>query len=277
MTNKDKGKGKRHKGQEKLPRDEWIYGHATKEVSSLTFQMDPITGQLNILEIDPSTIRRQITHKREGKDDKVLYSAPANDFSLLAGDFQDLQTRFDYLMAVDTNTLKDIHGGYRVSACSIYVVKENLRSIRSDLPFAHHASFLILNTDHEAKSEPIGWHLAITQSLVPQFLASNRIGMIVDSELGKHLDINAGKEPYYGAYLLPPLLKFLYASSDKSANFANEMIRYCDNAATQILSKFREVGITGVSRPGALQLGTASCFQVVTRDLRNPQTTPKNS
>jgi hypothetical protein len=269
MTKKDKKK--RKKGQEMLPRDKWIYGHATKEVSTLTMQMDPVTGELNILEIDPSTIRRQVTHKREGKDDKVLYSAPANDFSLSLTDFSELKKRVHYLMAADTNTLNDIHQGYRVSACCIYVVKQPLQSLSSDIPYEHHASYLILNTDHQAKSEPIGWHLAITRSIDFQFLKSNRIGMIVDSELGKHLDINAGKEPYYETNYLPPTLQFIYASSDKSATFANDMIRSCDSGATILLNEFKKVGIAELLRFEPIRVGTALCFSVKTLDLRSPE------
>jgi hypothetical protein len=266
MTMKDKKK--RKKGQEMLPRDKWIYGHATKEVSLLTMQMDPVTGELNILEIDPSTIRRQITHKREGKDDKVLYSAPANDFSLSLSDFSELKKRFHYLMATDTNTLNDIHQGYRVSACCIYVVKQPLQSLSSDIPYEHHASYLILNTDHQAKSEPIGWHLAITRSVPIEFLQRNRIGMIVDSELGKHLDINARKEPYYQTTYLPLTMQLIYASSDKSATLANDMIRSCDTGAKILLNEFEKIGIAELLKHDPMRIGTAFCFPVKTLDLR---------
>lgn len=266
MEKKDKKKHK--KGQKTVPRDEWIYGHTTKEISSLTMRMDPVTGQLNVLEIDPTTIRRQITHKREGKDDKVLYSAPAKDFSLSLSDFSELKKSFHYLMAADTNTLNDIYQGYRVSACCIYVVKQPLQSLSSDISYEHHASYLILNTEHQAKSEPIGWHLAITRSIVPQFLQTNRIGMIVDSELGKHLEINAGKEPYYDTNYLPPTMQFIYASSDKSATLANDMIRSCDTGAKMLLNEFKKVGIAQVLRHEPIRVGTALCFSVRTLDLR---------
>ena len=261
MAKKDGKKSKQ--GQQKIPRDHYVYGQVIENVSSLTLEYDPKTQQLNIPEIDPSSIRRQITHKREGKDDKVLYSAPANDFSMSLSDFAELETRFDYLMAVDTNTLVEIHQGYRVSVCSIYVVKEHLRSLGSDIHYDHHASYIILNTDHEAKNEPVGWHLAITRSLDPLFVESWKIGMIVDSELGKHVDINSGKEPYYGEFYLPPCLKFLYASSDKSATYANSMIRLSDTAATMVLEEFKRIGIADVLKHRPIEIGTALCFPVI--------------
>ncbi|MEN5218696.1 hypothetical protein ABE484_22805 [Pseudomonas pudica] len=262
MEKKD-GKGRRQKhGEVTIPREEWVYGHATEKVSSLTLQKDSVTGKINIFEIDPSTIRRQITHKREAKDDKVLYSAPADDFSLSLTNFEEMRQRFDYLMAVDTNTLDMVYKGYKVSACCIYVVKDHLESIVTDLPFQHHATFLILNPNHEEKNEPIGWHLAISQSIAPWFLQSCRIGMIVDSELGKHIDINAGVEPYYGSYHLPQKLRFIYAS-DRSATYANSMIKQCHSSAKMVLEHFEGVGIDSVLQRNPLKLGDALCYKIV--------------
>lgn len=264
MKGKDKKKHK--KGQVPLPVETYVYGNTKESVSSLTVHMDPLTGELHIDEIDPSTIRRQITHKREGKDDKVRYSAPANNFSLGRSDFGELKSRFDYLMAADTNTLKEVYQGYRVSACSIYVVKQPLQSVGTEILYEHHATFLILNTDHEAKSEPIGWHLAITQTLVPEFLSTSKIAMVVDSELGKHVDINAGREPYYGSHCLPPSLKFLYASSDLSATYANDIIGLCDKAAGMVLDEFKRMGIEQVLKHTPIKLGTASCYRVLSKE-----------
>lgn len=258
---KDKKKPK--KGQVPRPVETYVYGHTSEVVSSLTLDMDPVTGELHIREIDPASIRRQVTHKREGKDDKVRYSAPATDFSLSLSDFGELKSRFDYLMAVDTNTLNEIYSGYRVSACCIYVVKEPLKSLGDEIRYEHHSTYLILNTDHQAKSEPIGWHLAITKSLVPEFVEKCKIAMVVDSELGKHVDFNSGKEPYYESHCLPPSLKFLYASSDLSATYANDVIRLCDKAAGMVLDEFKKVGVEEVLKFDSIKLGTATCYQVV--------------
>lgn len=267
MTKDDKKN--RRKGQVTIPRDHYVYGHAPGKVESLTVEMDPVTHQLSIREVDPSTIRRQITYVRQKKDDKVLYSAPADDFSMSLDHVAELKARFDYLMAVDTNTLDEVHQGYRVSACSIYVVQDHLGSLNADSRYNHHATFLILNTDHQAKSEPIGWHLAITRTIHP-LLQHSRIGMIVDSELGKHIDINAGREPYYATSLLPPNLKFLYASSDSPATFANAMIRSCDTGAKAVLSEFKRRGISEILRHEPIEVGTALCFQVLLKQPKNP-------
>lgn len=263
----------RKKGQATIPRDHYVYGHTLDKVSSLTVEVDPVTQKISIREFDPSSIRRQVTYARQGKDDKVLYSAPADDFSMSLDLVSELKARFDYLMAVDTNTLNDIHQGYRVSACSIYAVKDHLSSLSDESHYGHHATFLILNTDHQAKSEPIGWHLAITRSLNP-LVQRQRIGVIVDSELGKHIDINAGREPYYATSNLPPNLKFLYASSDGSATFANAMIRSCDATAKAVLNEFKRRGVADVLNHKPIEVGTALCFQML---LSHPDGNPSET
>lgn len=268
MTENDKKK--RRKGQVTIPRDHYVYGHTHGKVESLTVEMDSVTQQLSVREVDPSSIRYQITYVREKKDDKILYSAPTDDFSMSLDHYEELKARFDYLMAVDTNTLNEIHQGYRVSACCIYVVQDHLSSLNAESRYVHHATFLILNTDHHAKSEPIGWHLAITRSIHP-LMQHSRIGMIVDSELGQHIDINAGREPYYATSHLPPNLKFLYASSDGSATSANEMIQSCDTGAKAVLNEFKKRGIADVLRHKPIEVGTALCVRVVSsRQDRKP-------
>lgn len=250
------------KGQVSIPRDVYVYGCTDGKVESLTLEMDPVSRQLNILEIDPGSIRRQVTYVRQNKDDKVLYSAPADDFSMSLDLTAELKSRFDYLMAVDTNTLVEIHQGYRVSACCIYVVKDHLSSLSADTQYGHHATFLILNEDLKAKSEPIGWFLAITQS-IPLQIRGERVGVIVDSELGRHLDINSGKEPYYDTNYLPSNMKLLYASSDASATFANDMIRLCDLGAKAVLNEFKKKGVSDLLTHETLKVGTALCYRVV--------------
>ncbi|MFH7376262.1 hypothetical protein RA263_30095, partial [Pseudomonas syringae pv. tagetis] len=62
-----------------------------------------MTKQLSVSEVDPSSIRYKITYVREKKDDKVLYSATADDFSMSLDHYEELNPRYYYLMAVYTN------------------------------------------------------------------------------------------------------------------------------------------------------------------------------
>jgi hypothetical protein len=59
----------------------------------------------------------------------------------------------------------------------------------------------------------------------------SRVGLVVDSELGKIEKINNGILPYIGSFLLPSHIKLLYASDAASDTLQNQMIKYCHRAA----------------------------------------------
>ncbi|MDD0974659.1 hypothetical protein [Pseudomonas fontis] len=257
---------KKHKGAPEIPRDDYVYGHASKKTSQLTITVDP-SGRIFIPELDPSSIRRQITHARKNKDDKVLYSAPADDFGVSLNPIEHLKTKFDFMLAVDTNTIRDANGpvrfnGYTASACTVVVISEPLQEWGTEIQIKPLASYLILDSGDDIKTEPLGWHLALTRHTDTPFLQSKRVGMVVDSELGKHIDINARRLPYYADHLLPNNTALVYASSDKAEMFANKMLKYCDNLAGQLLERFEKIGIGAALKASTFQLGSARCFAI---------------
>lgn len=160
MSNK-KRKGRGKQSTPKIPREEYVYGTTADVVSSLTFTFDPVRGTISIPEVDPSTITRKLTHKRENKDDKVIYSAPAEDFSLSLGYIDELKKRFDYLIAVDTNTRKKpyVQNGYSVSASCIYCIIEPLRAHTDKIPYQYLASYVILDKDMQVNRPGFRRHL----------------------------------------------------------------------------------------------------------------------
>jgi hypothetical protein len=99
-------------------------------------------------------------------------------------------------------------------------------------------SFLILDPSPDQKPEPLGWHLLIRFLLNSGALQGKRVGLIVDSELGDHVQINTRKKPYYADQMLPGNIALIYASADKSDTFANHMIKKCDEIARMLLKRF---------------------------------------
>lgn len=252
----------------KKPRIDYVYGVGSKEVTELSITFDP-SGAIHIADIDPSTIRRQITYAKENSKDKVVYSVPADHFGQDLDQVAYLKTKFDFMLAVDTNTLKDQHGlirfdGHAVSACTIAVVTKPVQSWDGEFQITPLASYLILDLDPavEVKHEPLGWYLALTRHTNTPFLNTKRLGMVVDSELGKHVDINARRVPYYAQHMLPVNTTLIYASSDKPEMFANDMLKYCDNVAGQTLDQFKLHGIENILKEQLLQIGTAKCLAI---------------
>jgi hypothetical protein len=81
--------------------------------------------------------------------------------------------------------------------------------------------------------ETIGWHLVLREHIRPStFSAKERVGLVVDSELGKLMQINERSEPYYRGHLLPKNVGLIYASTDAtSGSLPGAMIKACDTVA----------------------------------------------
>lgn len=259
MSNRKKG---RRNQDPKIPRDHFVTGQTAGVVSSLTFTFDPLTGIPSILELDPTSLRTQISHAREnGKDDKVLFSSPTDGFAALGETFlEQLRNQFDYLVAVDTNTEVNRIDGFKLSACFICCIIEPLVQLKDEVPYHHLAGYLILDSGDEGNAERLGWHLVATVHINTPYLRTKRVGVIVDSELADHVAINARTKPYYGSHLLPQNMSLIYASSDKTETFANEMMRMNDKNSSHFMTAVKEMGLSKLQLKGGIKMGTATCY-----------------
>lgn len=268
MAGKKKGSN-----DDKISRDHWVIGHTAQEVEHLTISYDPVTGVPTIHELAPESLRSQISYEKLNGKAKVIYSIPVEDFSALNSSHLDqLKKQFDYLIAVDTNTINkpDRTQGCRISVCASSAIAEPLAAVSSDVVLHPVAAYLILDPGPIVNPEPLGWHLIISQlSLVPA-LNSKRIGIIVDSELGMHVEINAREKPYYGEHILPANMTLIYASSDKPEIFANQMLKHCDAMAERGIEVFMKSAPSLMSRVRGQKHGTAICVPMVQKQAKPP-------
>lgn len=262
MSDEKKGK---HNQDPKIPRDHYVIGHGTELVSALTFNFDPATGTFNVPELDPASLRSQISYQKKNGKDKVLISSPTDNFSALGESFMDqLKKKFDYLIAIDTNTIDKPPrtNGCRISVSASCAIPVPLSEVTNQVAFNPVAAHLIYDSGPVVNPEPLGWHLTIQKlSRIPS-LNSKRIGIIVDSELGLHFDINARKIPYYGEHILPTNMTLIYASSDKPEIFANAMLKHCDSMAEMTIEDFRKKDPDLVFRMKGQKFGTATCIPI---------------
>lgn len=258
MSKKGKGKG----DEPTVPRDHFVIGHTAALVDTLTFTVDPITGLPSVPELDPSSLRSQISYARK-KTDKVLTSSPTDGFAALDESFiERLRKRFDYLIGVDTNTELERIDGYKVSACCICCIADPLVSITDQAKYEHLAAYLILDSGDEGNAELLGWHLVATRHTNTQFLQTQRVGVVVDSELGDHVAINNRTKPYYRDHLLPGNLSLVYASDAAAETFLNGMIKLNDKNASELIKAVKAKGLSTLALRGGVQLGTAKCYQI---------------
>jgi hypothetical protein len=250
------------KDEPTVPRDHFVIGHTADLVNTLTFTVDPITGLPSIPELDPSSLRSQISYARK-KTDKVLTSSPTDGFAALDESFiERLRKKFDYLIAVDTNTELERIDGYKVSACCICCIQEPLATLTEHTKYGHLAAYLILDSGDEGNAELLGWHLVATRHTNTPLLQTQRVGVVVDSELGDHVAINNRTKPYYRDHLLPDNLSLVYASDAAAETFLNGMIKLNDKNAGELIKAVKAKGLSALNLQGGVKLGTATCYQI---------------
>lgn len=256
---------KKSNDDDKIPRDHFVIGRAVGVIDHFTIGYDADTGVPRIHELDPASLRSEISYQKKNGKDKVLYSTPVEGFSALDESFiEQLKKRFDYLIAVDTNTINKPPrtNGCRISVCSSCAVPIPLSEVTDQIAFNTVAAHLIYDSGPVVNPEPLGWHLIIQKLSGIPSLSSKRIAIVVDSELGLHLDINARKIPYYGEHILPPNMTLIYASSDKPEIFANYMLKHCDFMAESIIEDFRKKDPALIFRMKGQKFGTATCVPI---------------
>ena len=256
---------------DKFPRYQSVVGRSIGVVDHLTISYDPVTGDPRIHGLDPDSLRSEISYQKKNGRDKVLTSSPTDDFSALGESFMDqLKKKFDYLIAVDTNTEQDRIDGYKVSACCICCIVDPIASLVKEVPYEHLEAYLILDSGDEGNAELLGWHLVATRHINTPFLHTKRVGVIVDSELGDHVAINARTKPYYGNHLLPDNMTLIYASDAAAETFINSMIRMNDKNAKGLITAVKQKGLSTLQLRGGVKDGTATFYCVKPAALGGP-------
>lgn len=212
-------------------------------VSQLTVTHDEATGELRLVEVDPSSLRIEHFYERDSGKEKTLLSAPASHSDTRFSYLESLRRDFDYLVAIDTNSRAI--AGRRVSVVVAFATPL-LSEYSTQIPFDLFAAYAILDASQTINPERIGWHLILQHHVDPVHRAKRlRVGVVVDSELGLLPRMNARTECYYDNHLVPPYVKLIYASDAAADNLPSQMIRYCNKHADKTLEQL-------ASRPSSL-------------------------
>ena len=222
---------KRPAGASHSERTDSVYGTVSVTDGYLTIQYDPLQDAIEIEGAEPGSTRTESYHLRDSGKPKVISSVPTFGSSPFTTTKALLV--YDRVIAIDTNTR--IVDGVRWAVCFSYHVPEPLSRYKGEFPWFPLGAFLIRDVVDGVNPEQIGWHLTL-QHYLPRFRHDDEsLAVVVDSELGRHRDINARTSGYYGTHLLPPRTALIYASSDKDKNtLQGTLIRACDAASTQI-------------------------------------------
>lgn len=143
---------------------------------------------------------------------------------------------FDVVYAADTNT-KPIHNGKRnYSIGSVY--KGEIRQTSEnggEICCKRYAAFAwVWSGDRKIENET--WVRAM-RKIQAEELDNKRIGFVIDSDLGNYEAYNNRTMPLLNEFYLPENFTLLYASSDYSDEWTNQMIKLCDKSASADLEK----------------------------------------
>lgn len=183
----------------------------------------------------------------EGKEKRKIINAFYFENILPPATVHRLLLQYNHLFAIDTNTVnfRDIGA---MSFTTVY------KGVMKDLGEAHgHMSGETIFQDYRlnvpGNPEVSAWHVLISriQEFNPKL--TGRIGIIVDSELGKIKDINFRRAPLIDDFYLPPNFELIYASdgSGKEEYFSNKLLAVCDANSKRMLKEIeRDNGLIRV-------------------------------
>ncbi|HEX6956799.1 MAG TPA: hypothetical protein VF194_02350 [Ferrovibrio sp.] len=253
--------GKRHKGTPRKQRALFVQATTTREATEIVITIDRATGEIRF-DQPMADVYLGASYDR-AKGPKILSRVPQHGsptFDVAAA----LRQNFDVVCAVDTNTT--LSNGIKYSATGVLIVREaqnNSQTGRVDWNFD--VPFCILFQGLAHPEENRGWQLALeilyARNLIKE---TDRVGLIVDCDLGNIPDYNNRIKPVCEAFYLPPTVQLIYASTDAgNENVANNALYWSDRVAAQCLEKananaipfrtqenapFTAVAIVGVDR-----------------------------
>jgi hypothetical protein len=223
---------------ERKPRNERILVTTQDEVSSINIGFDPVTGKIHF---DQPVINShsEVAYDRT-KGEKIVSKIPLPPDELRIDPHAAIESAFDLVFAVDTNT-KAIRGETTsvtgIMQCQKIFIAD--QSGMAERVWQYFSPIAFAFTGARDPIERAGWALAIEQvHNSADFAQYERIGIIVDAYLGDLPSYNTRKEPIVPGVLLPERFSLLYASADTGGEyFANQMLSHADRIAKICLAK----------------------------------------
>lgn len=178
--------------------------------------------------VTPAQAWTETSYERPAKK-KVLNRIPLDPRSLTSDQNRSLQ-RFGRLYAIDTNTWTERNE--RISVGS--VVRAHVQG--SQVAFGHLETLELRNV--RGNPERVAWRLLVQAHMNDPELKGQRVGLIVDSELGLLIRINAREEPVEGTFYLPERWELIYGSSDAGKEMIpNRLLFESDKRSRKLLEQ----------------------------------------
>jgi hypothetical protein len=200
------------------------------EAGQIKFDIDP-SGRITSPHARPESFSLITGYERQSGKKKIVYSHGGADSAFLA-EKDHLLSQCTRLACIDTNTFQV--GDLRVSATCLAINPAQLDFSKNEMNFDL-KRFAFFDVPIDVNPEMVALDIAL-HYFIPQdadTLAKWRI--IVDSELGKHEEINKRQEPYLDSKILRDDIKLAYASADSGQSLSNNLIKLCDAQAKSLM------------------------------------------
>jgi hypothetical protein len=175
-------------------------------------------------------------YDRESGKRKIAFSHGGEAQGVFLSERDQLISTFSRLICLDTNT--DQIGDIRVSVTALALSQNPLPKSSENVYFDIKA-YVFFDVPSDINAEMVGLDIALHYFANPENPSEGIIGIIMDSDLGKHDQINRRELPYLGNKFIPSNSKLLYASSDTGDGFSNQIMRLCDSRAKKIMEELR--------------------------------------
>lgn len=183
------------------------------------------------------------SYMRENGKEKIIHQAFSENADANFSLRKHITDNFNIIAGIDTNTLTI--KGRKISIAVAYTSLPVLHQNPNLLKIHPAIGFIFDNVRSDLNPETLAWHyfLQIALPLIRKN-DTHKVALVVDSELGIIPQINNRTKPYYRNSFLPPKIQLQYASSDKSDDLPNKIIKRCDHTSRNLCQQIETGSIT---------------------------------
>ncbi len=199
--------------------------------------------------IKPAKVTIENYYEREKKEKIINYFVYAHDWAYHEADA--VIRRYDQLYAIDTNTVKH-KSGRRLSVSAI--LRAETQRLESGVSLLDARTYCLLRgLDIEGKPEIKAWK-ALFDKLIPLLKSGRmrRIGIVVDSELGRIESLNLRLRPFPDSDLyLPSGVELIFATDSSGTDQfgVNLLISTCHKLAHDSTRQYESLDVKEFDRP----------------------------
>lgn len=240
------------KKQNKLKRyTKFTYNFPNRKDDGKTFTLVQIDNDIKAIDVESKKEIELIKttsfcRERRNLDKREKIIAEIYNTTHGNGKIENEIFQFDYLVAIDTNTVSLDSNFFSVGALVSFgpIPRLNLSEIteKKDYKIMSENFWYFINESNTkiAKIEQFVWACTIKLIEMDCKLKNLKIGLVVDSDISEHKDINMHKKKIANSIFLPENFTLIYASADNKDNTYNELISKADTCSKKIIKMLKE-------------------------------------